>query len=64
MATEHDLAFEGAKNTLKGKAREIAGVVTDNESQEAKGKSQALGGKLQTKAAKAIKDVKGAVRKI
>ena len=49
MATEDDLAFEGTKNSLKGKVREIGGILSDDESQEAQGKAQAFGGKLQRK---------------
>lgn len=63
MGSEHDLAFEGAKNQIKGKVREVTGIVTDNEAQQAKGKAETTGGKLQSAAADAIKHVKDAVKK-
>ena len=58
MATEDDLAFKGAKNTLKGKVRQIAGIVTDDESQQTQGELETMGGKLQSKASKAIRNAK------
>ncbi|MEZ0371798.1 MAG: CsbD family protein [Candidatus Sericytochromatia bacterium] len=62
MTTEGDLANKGIANQVKGKIREVAGIVTDNESEQAKGKAQTEGGKLQSQAAEAVKNIKDAVK--
>jgi len=40
---------EGALHQVKGKAKEIVGVVTSDVGLEAEGKAEALGGKVQSK---------------
>jgi len=54
---------EGAKNQVKGTAKEVAGKVTGNTSQEVEGKVQKNVGKAQGEVGKAVDHVKGADRK-
>ncbi len=64
MSTEDNLAFKGAKNTIKGKIRQIAGVLNDDESQKTQGELETMGGKLQSKASKAIRNAKNTLTDI
>ena len=49
---------QGAVNEAKGKAKEIAGIITDNPRLKAKGKAEQIGGKIQEKIGQ-IKQVVG-----
>jgi len=40
---------QGALNEVKGKAKEVAGIITDNHRLEATGKAEKIGGKIQGK---------------
>lgn len=64
MASEHRLQSEGAVDEVSGKVRQVAGIVTGNETEEAKGKAQSTGGKLKRKAGEALADVKKMVNDI
>lgn len=64
MGTERRLKTEGAIDQVAGKARQMAGILSDDEVEESRGKAQATGGKLKSKAGRAIEDVKNVVRDI
>ena len=49
MKTSTKDRAEGAFHELKGKAKEIAGKVTDNPDLEAEGTGEKIGGKVQEK---------------